>query len=234
MSECCADIIVKIGNISGNWNRITIDLHNRFAKALPSTPLFQYADPSLPVYFGQEEVFHRLCEMGITLRSIGVTHVMIACNTFHIRRQEFMKYTGLFMFDMVAAVKREVASFGIVAVISTAETIESRIYESSEYELIAPLPNEQSIITDLIIKNVKRLGNVDCDELIPIVQTLADRGAQIIIIGCTDLTLMLPQKAMNIIPVIDPMSCLISLAKTEVNKKSVASGCHLHTSKRFE
>jgi len=205
---------ICFGNISGNWNRITIDLHNRFANALPSTPLIQYADPSLPVYFGQQEVFDKICEMGVKLRSMGVTHVMIACNTFHIRRQEFMERSGLFMFDMITAVKQLVIYMNLdkVAIISTAETVAGGLYESEKYELLTPLSEEQEIITKLIIDNSKMLGEPYCEELVTIVNSLVSRGAQAVIIGCTDLTSLIPKTVKNIVFFLDPMSELVRLA----------------------
>ena len=210
---------VRIGNISGNWNRITIDLHSRFATKLPSQPLIQYNDPSVPLYFGEDGTFERLCAMGSVLKTIGVTHAMVACNTFHMRRIEFMYKTGLFVFDMCGAVKQTAASYKKVAIISTAETAAGGLYESDDYELLIPLPAEQETITRLIHENEKSLGEPHAPEFVSIVQSLALRGAECLIIGCTDLTLMLPPAAREIIPVLDPMDELIELAVAEVNKK---------------
>jgi len=210
---------ILIGNITGNWNRITTDLYSRFAKHLPSTPLVQINNPSVPLYIGKDETFEKICSMAKHLKTIGVTHVMIACNAFHMRRIEFMWETGLFMFDMCGAVQKTAINkqFKKVGIISTAETVAGGLYENEEYELLVPLPEEQKILTRLIFE--KTLGNPL--EIVQIIRSLANRGAECIIIGCTDLGAMLLPEAREIIPVLDPMNELINLAVKEINHNSL-------------
>jgi aspartate racemase len=99
-----------------------------------------------------------------------------------------------------------------VGLIATDGTINSRLYENifSSHEIIMILPekNEQSEVMDGIYRHIKK-GDLNNGRIIihKVTEKLIDRGAEALICGCTEISLVLKEGELTV-PIIDPLQVL--------------------------
>ncbi len=167
----------------------------------------------------------------IKLQNTGVTVAGIPCNTAHsdkifkVIQDELKKYnssiTVLHMIEeTIVFLKKNYPNYNKIGVLSTTGTYNSNIYksrlESNGYEVIRPsLEMVEKVIHPAIyhpqygIKTVSTpIQEQARKNLIQGVDYLTKKGAQLIILGCTEIPLALTQKKINGIPTIDPANIL--------------------------
>ncbi len=167
----------------------------------------------------------------IKLQNTGVTVAGIPCNTAHsdkifkVIQDELKKYnssiTVLHMIEeTIVFLKKNYPNYNKIGVLSTTGTYNSNIYksrlESNGYEVIRPsLEMVEKVIHPAIyhpqygIKTVSTpIQEQARKNLIQGVDYLTKKGAQLIILGCTEIPLALTQKKINGIPTIDPANVL--------------------------
>ena len=232
-SSIFSSMPVVLGHLSGNWNRVNLDVYSKFIAACPTSPLIQHSVPDLPVYSVDPEPSHAcLVSMAAKLRhGHGVTDVMIACNTSHGNRERFEAESGVRMVDMIsptiAACENQ---YGVVGLLCTTRTLEQAIYRSDICKFIIPSPAEQQVV-QAAIEDCKVLTSVSPQsQLVPIIAALKQRGAEAIILGCTDLPSLLPLDLG--LPTLNPIDFLVAEAKARLENKStqvvsLCSDCRL-------
>jgi aspartate racemase len=140
------------------------------------------------------------------LEGCGVTRIAIPCSTAHFWFDDLKRHTPLPIIHMVDAVACTLRDKGIgggsVAVLGTTATIRARVYaerlEKWGFDCVAPGDAEQARIMDAI-RAVKagHLRNRQCAEAVrQVAVNLLKGGAQSVILGCTELPLLLPAVAM--------------------------------------
>ncbi|OGD84534.1 hypothetical protein A2165_00185 [Candidatus Curtissbacteria bacterium RBG_13_40_7] len=142
------------------------------------------------------------------MRKIGVSTIAIACNTAHILIDDFRLISNIRFVSIIDAVADDVKRNGIksIAILGTPVTLESGLFQNALLiRNIEPIiPNKKKIrIIDGIIRRVIRnkLSTEDCQKLKIIAKSLKKRGAQGVILGCTELPLVFPKKLS--IPIFD-------------------------------
>jgi aspartate racemase len=139
------------------------------------------------------------------LREAGATLIAIPCNTAHAFLPPIASELGLpvvHMIDQVAQHIRdsypEVTNVGLLA---TTGTVRAELYQHwlSGYgiEVLVPDPDVQSQLVMPAIRAVKGgdHGPAVTDKLVRAAEHLVDRGAQIVVAGCTEIPLGLPTQA---------------------------------------
>lgn len=166
---------------------------------------------------------HQLVKSAISLCNMGAQLLVMPCNTahfFHSEVQEFVDVPILNMIELTrdALLKKGIKKAGLLATEGTINSgIYQKIFETSKISLITPENDEQKVITDMIYKGVKA-GNKDYDvkEAKEVFECLPARGAQVLILGCTELLVAVSMYNLEY-PVCDPTS---ELAKGAI----IASG----------
>lgn len=130
--------------------------------------------------------------------------IIMACNSAHYFYDYLQSSTSKSMISIVNEVKKEVLSrrLGTVGLLATNTTINSKLYHNkfldSQIQIILPNKNEQRIITNIIykIENFKEIKK-DFLSLMNISKRLKDRGAEGVIIGCTELPILFEKYQKN-------------------------------------
>ena len=141
------------------------------------------------------------------LEDIGVEAVAIPCNTSHYFFDEFKKFTGLRIINMIEETILEVKKRGIekVAVFGTLGTLNSGVYEkyATENNLLVKevSPEDKQSVMD-IIYDIKETNSLDGRRFVEILSRYCD-DETVGIIACTELSLLDIPRDINIIDALD-------------------------------
>ena len=128
------------------------------------------------------------------LEDIGVEAVAIPCNTSHYFFDEFKKFTGLRIINMIEETILEVKKRGIekVAVFGTLGTLNSKVYEkyANQHGLLVKevSPEDKQAVMD-IIYDIKETNGLDGRRFVDILSRYCD-DETVGIIACTELSLL--------------------------------------------
>ena len=128
------------------------------------------------------------------LEDIGVEAVAIPCNTSHYFFNEFKKFTGLRIINMIEETILEVKKRGIekVAVFGTLGTLNSKVYEkyANQHGLLVKevSPEDKQAVMD-IIYDIKETNCLDGRRFVDILSRYCD-DETVGIIACTELSLL--------------------------------------------
>lgn len=127
--------------------------------------------------------------------------LVIACNTAHIFLNDLQEISKTPFVSMVNEVVKNIHEDGInkVGLLATPSTIKDTLYQKALQEkgisAIIPSKKEQALLEKIIRNILKGRGaGMDQKKLILIANSLKQRGAGGIILGCTELPLIFPKK----------------------------------------
>jgi aspartate racemase len=133
----------------------------------------------------------------------GATHIVIPCNTAHARLQEIQEGVAAPILDMIEIGLRALASrHGAgrrAGLLATTGTIGERVYQRAAAggvaEWILPDAGDQARVSQAILAvKVGRLREI-AGEVRGVCERLADRGAEVVVVGCTELSMVHDQLA---------------------------------------
>lgn len=147
------------------------------------------------------------------LNSYNLDSISIACNTAHVFVPDLQEELGSKFISLIEAVAGEAKKqrMQCVGVLGTPVTIKSSLYQDalSRKEIRSVTPTEEDLIVlERIIRQVLAGKNTDQDlkSLLNIADSLTQRGAEAIILGCTELPLIFPKTYS--LPVFDSLDIL--------------------------
>lgn len=127
--------------------------------------------------------------------------ISIACNTAHILLPELQKVSKVPFVSMIDETVKQVYENGInkIGLLATPSTIKYNLYQKKcrKYGISVVVPSEiQTSVLERIIRNVLsgKIPKNDADNIEKIADSLTTRGAEAIILGCTELPLVFPKK----------------------------------------
>ena len=141
------------------------------------------------------------------LEDIGVEAVAIPCNTSHYFFNEFKKFTGLRIINMIEETILEVKKRGIekVAVFGTLGTLNSKVYEKYANQhgiLVKEVSSEDKQVVMDIIYDIKETNALDGRRFVDILSRYCD-DETVGIIACTELSLLDIPRDINTIDALD-------------------------------
>jgi len=140
-----------------------------------------------------------LINEAIKLRNAGADFLMIGANTMHLVADEVEKGSGLEVLHIAKTTRSEILLKGLnkIGLLGTKYTMESPMYPSilseDQIEVILPTDSEQHLIHDVIYKELI-LGKFKLSskqKFIHIIKKMIAQGAQGIILGCTEIPLLI-------------------------------------------
>lgn len=152
-------------------------------------------------YSNRNKALNMLKKRVLSLNKVNLSSISIACNTAHLlidKLQSVSRTKFISMIDEVSLVVAEDKK-KLIGIMGTPSTIKSGIYQSAltEYGINALVPSSQEIkILEKVIRNILRdkILRSDSVKLSLIANSLKEKGAQGIILGCTELPLIFPSK----------------------------------------
>ncbi len=152
-----------------------------------------------------------LAQMARGLAAAGAHFLTMPCNTGHVFQDAIREAVSIPFVDMIDETVR-VLTVKKVGLLATTGTVRAGLYreacELRDIELITPSDEDQELVMD-IIRRVKAGGSGSSvrKHAATIVSRLADRGAEVVIAGCTEISLI-PGAGMPI-KWIDALDCLV-------------------------
>lgn len=124
----------------------------------------------------------------------------IVCNTAHLLLRDLQANTNVPFVSIIDEVTKKVAKANIkkVGLLASPTTIKSGLYQDklTEANIEFVIPSKaQVLIVENVIRNVLagKSDDADIKQLILVAKSLKRRGAQGIILGCTELPLIFPK-----------------------------------------
>lgn len=149
----------------------------------------------------------------LLLAAAGATHIVIPCNTAHARLPEIQRGVDVPIVNMVELAVRDLLrrheGARRVGLLATVGTRNERVYEKAvpdaPLEWMVPDDADQRRVSEAILAiKVNEAGRVAGD-LLDVARTLARKGADILMVGCTELSMCLDAMAPAGVPLVDPL-----------------------------
>ena len=143
-----------------------------------------------------ENPMPQLIETGKQLAAQGVYVIAIPCITAHFFQKQLEEEIGAYIINVIEETARYLKSEGIscVGIMATEGTIQSKLFQKvfSEYGITCRIPNNtgQDKVMHIIYDNVKAGLPVDMDMFEQISEDLNADGAEINLLGCTELSMI--------------------------------------------
>jgi aspartate racemase len=182
-------------------------------------------DRSISIRSGNDYPLPYLKEGILSLKSVGCDYIVIPCNSAHYWFNDLNKL-GIPIIHIVDSVVYELKSLGIdnqtIGVLGTQGTIEYGIYqkhlENQGWKCIVPDKIEMDCFVQPAIDFIKAGTLVEANYLlIKVIDSLIERGAKAIILGCTELPLAVKEPSQKGIPLINSIDSLVKKAISIIN-----------------
>lgn len=148
-----------------------------------------------------------LTDAGVALRAAGADFLLICTNLMHKVADVVAEKTGLPLLHIVDVVGNAVSRRGVrkVGLLGARFTMKEDFYrgrleECFNIEVIIPAKKERTIVDCIIFDELVR-GKLEASSrqmYIDIINGLVEKGAQGIILGCTELPLLLKQSDVHV------------------------------------
>lgn len=120
--------------------------------------------------------------------------VIMACNTAHLLADEIVKKTGIPLSSLVLNTIDHIENLKIkrVGIVSSITTIDSKLFTIDDVDLIIPTDMQLNQLKHMIKRIIDGIpSNCFEQELDAIVESLFVRGAEAVILACTELELVM-------------------------------------------
>ncbi len=137
-----------------------------------------------------------LIDAGNGLKQHGAEYIAIPCVTAHYFQEELSESIGLPVINLPKRLAEYLRDRNIdkVGILATTGTVESKILQNAldEYNINVCVPDNkgQQVIMNTIYGQIKAGKSVDIDAFLNVGVQLLKEGAQCIVLGCTELSLI--------------------------------------------
>lgn len=144
----------------------------------------------------EESPLEPMVELGKQLKNLGATVIATPCITAHYFHEQLQDGIGLPMIHAIRATAELLQSAGIrrVGLMATDGTVQSGIFqqevEKCGMEILLPSQEEQKGVMTLIYDQIKAGIAPDMSLFAAIRDDLHRSGAEVIVLGCTELSLL--------------------------------------------
>lgn len=169
-----------------------------------------------------------LAKAAKSLELSGAELLIICTNTMHLIADDIQSSIGIPVVHIVDAVASEIKNRGLnrVGLLGTKFTMEksffsNRLKEKHNISCIVPPQKERELIHNVIYTELIRGKIVDKSkaQYIEIIEKLKENGAEGIILGCTEIPMLVKQEDASI-PIFDTTSIHAAAAFAEAIKKN--------------
>jgi aspartate racemase len=158
------------------------------------------------------------------LKAVGCNLIVIPCNTAHFWYDELIKLRVpiVHIVDSVAYSLCDAdVNSGTIGIIGTQATVDLGLYQNrlSDWDCIVPSKEEMDNIVQPAIDLVKAGDMIKSHTmLMSVVDSLIARGANAVVLGCTEIPLAIRENNQNGIPLINSIDSLVKVAIAEFIK----------------
>jgi aspartate racemase len=158
-----------------------------------------------------DEATKIMIDIAKRLENGGADFIIICTNTMHKMAKEIEESVSIPLLHIADATANRIVNDGVkkVALLGTAFTMEQdfykgRLIEEFNLEVIVPNEEERKIVHEIIYDELCRgiIKEESKEVYLKIIDSLIKQGAEAVILGCTEITLLITQENCNI-PVYD-------------------------------
>ena len=130
------------------------------------------------------------------LEKFGADVIAIPCNTAHFFYDSIAENVTVPVLNIISVTTEAVKRSGgkTMGILATEGTVKSRSYhlaaEKAGLSCITPNDTEQKIISSIIYDDIKKGKKADIEKFNFVAESLFSRGADRLILGCTELSLL--------------------------------------------
>jgi len=218
-----------IGILGGMGPEATVELFQRIVKLTPAKQdqdhyrIIIDNNPKIPdrtaaIQDCGPDPLPSLIGSACVLERAGASFIAIPCNTAHHWLEGIRKSVSIPIIDMVGETALTVSqyepSIRSIGVLATEGTLEVGLYQKVlaglSIEALTPDSVDQNVVTEAIYK-VKTGDYSSKEKLISVIDHLLDRDVHGLILGCTELPLLVSEGELSC-PIFDPISVLARVA----------------------
>lgn len=187
-----------------------IEFGAKYDKDFP--PMIMYSIPIPDVVESlenEQETLEILIQASKTLQDDGCDFIVIACNSVQFLLDDIRKEINIPIIGIAQTVARDIKPKGYksVGILATQTTVKKRFYSIElnkvGISVITPDDKEQALVTETIMKQLAgKASDNETKILVGVINSLVEKGAEAILIACTDLPLVVTQKDTQI-PIIN-------------------------------
>lgn len=181
-------------------------------------------DRTKAILEGGENPIPEMVRSGVRLQSMGADVLVMPCNTAHYFYDKITPFFDIPLLNMLKETVKEIKKRKVkkVGLLATDGTIKSGVYHAAlsdeGIDLVIPSPTKQMSVMDVIYNGIKASNrNIDLNEFYGTIDELFEKGAEILVLGCTELPVAFELFHINR-PIIDPTSVLAAAAIRFVEK----------------
>ena len=219
-----------IGILGGMGPEATIDLYYRIIRATPAKKdqehikTIIYSNPKISdrtnaILFKGISPLPELITTALSLQKAGADFLIMPRNTAHYFIEPLKKSVDIPILNMIKITSKHIhekfSYHNNIGLLATDGTIRSNIYQKSlkkDKEFHIPDNKDQKLVMSAIYEHIKA-GKLESGKHIlnNISEKLRMSGANIIIAGCTEISLVLKNGDLEI-PILDPLQLLAEYA----------------------
>jgi aspartate racemase len=229
-----------VGIFGGMGPEATANFYTEIVRLTPAKkdqehlPVLIYSLPQVPdrstcIASGSREIVPYLTHAVRKLQSGGASFIAIPCNTVHYYHTDMQRAVRIPVLNMITetadAVQRDHPKAKTIGLLATSGTVLTKLYENEFIKrgLKVQLPNEtmqQCCVMDAVY-SIKSGGSkqTQADLLARAANDLIARGAEVIVLGCTEIPLAFDVKRSRV-PVVNATQVLARAAIREHQKLS--------------
>ena len=225
-----------IGILGGMGPEATAELFWRIIKATPVRSEQDHLriiidnNPKIPertrAVLGEgESSIYEMIKTALNLEKAGAEIIVMPCNTAHYYLADLRQNVQVPVIDMIWEtanyISQQFAKMKKVGLLATNGSVKAELYQNrlESREVLLPDKDSQDEVMKVIFS--VKLGHTRGPvrkKAASIAQLLVDRGAEAIIAGCTELSLVLAEQEISV-PLIDPLQILAAAAVREARAK---------------
>lgn len=195
-------IIGGLGPMATTYFLYLLTQMSRAEKDQEHMEILMHSKPSIPdrtryiLGLSRDNPAVQMTEIGLELKKMGAELLAIPCITAHYFHDELEKGIGLKVLHAVQETAKYLKQTGVdqVGILATDGTVKSGLFDSvlSRYGIATINPGERSqqLVMDLIYHQIKSGEKGNIDEFIRVGEELSAAGAQVNLLGCTELSLL--------------------------------------------
>ncbi|NLM06075.1 MAG: amino acid racemase [Tissierellia bacterium] len=137
------------------------------------------------------------------LEKCEVDAYCVACNTSHYFKDEFTKASSLPFIDMLEETVKivKIMEKKKVALMTTTGTMQMKLYQKAlekfGIEYLIPSDENQKLVMRIIYENVKANKPIEWDIFNKLIDSIKNDGADSVILGCTELSIVKYEKKLD-------------------------------------
>jgi len=177
------------------------------------------ADRTAAILHGGDDPRPEMKKSAERLEKAGADVLIMACNTAHYFYDSVCEDISIPLLHMPRLTARLLLDMGVkkAGILATDGTCQSGVYgkalEEEGIDPVYPSAEKQQIIMSLIYDHVKA-GIMDFSDLDinGVISEMQEKGAEVLILGCTELPMAFDIIRQNVLPAVDPTDVLARAA----------------------